>query len=301
MLTQRILARRTRFGVLGMLLVVGFGAHAATVELDLTASTAVSVNGGSVVSDTPLTVTNATAADSVEASSSTVEPGSYSEADAAGDGTGGFGATAYGEGNYESTAVFTQTYTITNDSATAEALSFLFHIEQGSLEATCDSEGGCPGDAAGDTSFAFSSYNAEIIIDGTAVPAWSSFASLEQSETGITSFVTLGTSLGVRSGNYYEWEDQEFEISLGTLDVGEMLTLSYIITLQAAGFTDGHCFGDFCTWSEARFGDPNDLTAAGGMVVSASTAPPIPVPAPLLLLGMGLLGIAGIARGKKTR
>ncbi|MEM7365820.1 MAG: hypothetical protein AAF525_17515 [Pseudomonadota bacterium] len=284
-----------------------FQAQALVVDIDITSTAAAEIpSEADGDSDTML---SASPTDTVQAFAEVglggeQEIGGESAfANSRGNGAGSFGARANGSGTYSATATFEQAYTITNDDPFAQALSFLFDIENGSIFANCGflSEGG---DACTGTDFAQADYAASIILNGTEI--WSSEASVLQNAAG-SSFTHDGTALNILpppDSNSYAWAPQSFLLDLGTIEVADEWNLLYSVTLSVLGQTAGlggcsyyYEYGN-CAMSAAQFGDPSGLSSTGGTMIS-SAAPPVPVPAPFLLVAGGLAAIAALRRRRE--
>ena len=298
-----------RAGVLALFMLgYGFHAHALVVDIDITATASAEIP--TEIDGETDTATSAGASDTVAAEAEVGFAGQQEEevisngayARSRGNGAGTFGLAANGSDTYSATATFEQAYTITNDDPFAQALSFLFDIENGSISASCSFGlgSGCSG-----TDFAQASYAATITLNGAEV--WNSAATVREDDAG-TSFTHTGTALNPplppADSSYYSWAPQSFLLDLGTIEVADEWELLYSITVSALGRSvsggcDGYYYSD-CSMSYAQFGDPSGLSSTGGGTMLSSSASPIPVPAPFLLVAGGLVGIAALRRRRQN-
>lgn len=144
--------------------------------------------------------------------------------------SGNFGSRASGEGVYDISSGFTITQTVTNTSTVVESATFNFNITPGILSNTLTSF--LPGE------FVKSGIN--FNIQSNNVPVWDSAAQLLSDSTG-TSFTNSGHNLyTLLTPTLYGVNGGHHSVSLGTLNPGQSLTLTYDISTFAQGNAPGH-------------------------------------------------------------
>ena len=268
-----------------------FGAQAALVQLDLSATSTSSIDSN------PILLDSAGPSPANVFTSSSQFGTSYASGSANGYTDGSFYSDANGYGLFDSSATFLQSYTVTNDPFD-QLFDFNFFIENGSLNAGCDqgygsdgygSDGyGSDGYGSGGCGPSSASYEAEIRLNGSAI--WNSMAELIFDGTD-TIFNATGQMLGTyfSSNNYYDWGDQSYTLDLGSYSEGEVFTLDYEVTVTAFG-NDGS--------ARAQFGDPNGFGQGGSPFTTTPTSVPEPGSLGIIAAGLGLLGLS---RRRKNR
>lgn len=227
--------------------------------------------------------------------------------------SGNFGSRVSGDGVYDITGVFTYKDTIVNTTGVAQNYSFGFTVIPGEITATLNT-------AAALGEFARAEYSIDILVNGASI--WDSSAYVLATGGGsvTTSFADTGTySLGgINSPGpatvTYSWNTFSDTLTLGTLASGASLDLEYLLTARAYGNVapGGTCdgggspsdgvlavaiIGQGGCGSTARSGDPLTVGAPGNSITITSDAA-VPAPAGLALLGLGLLGLVGVRRGR---
>jgi len=223
----------------------------------------------------------------------------YSSGNANGDDSGRSYLTSESSVNVSTvTSTFHQLAKVTNDAATAQAFTFSFLINQGSLSVYKNYNTTLLG-----SDFYSASYSADIRVNGVSI--WNSAATLTNDATQ-SNLTQSGTSLGSYwSGNdYYSWSPFAKTLNLGTFASGEEFTLDYFLTTNVTnsilnpGVCDGYGYG--CT-SRAQFGDPNEIASAMNEdTIKPGVTASVPEPTSLVLLGVGLAGLAFRRRAKKS-
>lgn len=138
--------------------------------------------------------------------------------------SGSFGSRSSGYGIYDVTGSFTISLTITNDSASAQAVNFDYYITPGWLSLQPFTYTGAQ--------FAQTSISFDIDVNGSS--AWGSSASLHADASG-TSFTQTGEDIyggadigrSINGGNH--------SLDLGVLNAGQSLDLTYTLKSAAKG------------------------------------------------------------------
>ncbi len=297
---------------------IGFtaSAHALTLSVD---TEAYAPTGSTGVQQSNINATGSGSA-SAYSSDATADYNSsaYSRGFVRDDGVMGAGADGSGE-SYTSWSGISWADSYTNTSLTAEDIAFDFLIWGGSL-------GTYGVNAAGESASA--SYWIDILVNGTS--AWSSSATLTTTSGG-SAVTEAGTSLGGTlstwsgdGGNYF-WTDTTASLDLGTLDVGETLTLEYIMGTSATGIgvmdTGTNCYGEEGEFldsdggfqeeegyfgcggvsSYTGIGDPFGFSASAPLAptISGTAVASVPEPETFLLLGAGAFAMTFVSRRRK--
>ncbi len=298
-----------------VLLSVSAGANALTLSVD-SAAYAPTTSAGNQQSNVNNTGTGSASAYSSDYDDPAYE--SYASSRGFVNASGVMGVGNYGNGtSYSSQSELSWSDSYTNTSATAEDISFDFLIWGGAL-----STWGV--DTTGES--AESSYWIDILVNGASL--WSSSASLTSATTG-TSLNETGTSLGgtfstSSTGGSYYWDDSTTTLDLGTLGVGETLTLEYIMGGNALGVgildTTTSCYGEyegefladgqfieeggyFCGGvnSSMSIGDPFGFSSAPlSPTISGTAVASVPEPETFLLLGAGVFAMSLVSRRRKA-
>ena len=115
-------------------------------------------------------------------------------------------------------------------------------------------------------------------------------------ETDVFKSVSNPISVNPTDWTFRDWSssDSYYEVAFaGTpINVGQSLTLSIDVIIFNAAFTDAALWGEGQIWGQS-FTAMDTLGGGDG----GSTAP-VPEPATMLLLGSGLIGLAGMSRKK---
>lgn len=185
-----------------------------------------------------------------------------------------------------------QTTTITNDSATAQSVSYDFLFAAGVLTPDGNYQNGWVswGNSAG--------YSADIRVNGTS--QWSSSFAVASDSNYEHNVTHAGTLLAAQNYVYnqyaqqsywdgsYVWSDYNQTLNLGMLGAGQSLTVEYELRTFADFETDG--FG-YSRMPSVRVGDPYNFNAT----------PPVPEPETVAMFGVGLAGLAFRSRSRKTK
>ena len=136
-------------------------------------------------------------------------------------------------------------------------------------------------------------YTMEILVNGSS--EWSSWATLQGGNDPGYTLIQGGTDLGATqfsgSGYGYTFGNYSETLNLGTMTAD--FTIETIIAV-ATSFPGYEC------GARALIGDPGNLNNSPGFTGILQTGGPAPVPEPgtILLFGIGLLGLAGVAQKK---
>ena len=231
-----------------------------------------------------------------------------SNVSAASDGAGHFGSVIENSFSFpwgltqKAGTVVTLTDTITNNTGSAQNISFNFNIDQLSIKTFKGTEGG-NSPLANTASFA-----AKIDVNGSTV--WNTGFSTQQLNSETVTWQQTGTSIGLDSlpvdpicstGMFHSCgfaiQNYTNTLNLGPLAANASLTVSYTVRLD----TETNSYGGS---SSISFSDPAGISAgnASGAPFSASLQFAAPVPEPeqtsMLLAGLALVGFAAKRRRK---
>lgn len=228
---------------------------------------------------------------------------SNSSASAWGNEYGVYRADASGSGVFNGSGHFHKKVTLTNDNGYLTDYSLNFFIYYGSISVQ---DNGVDGTGWG-------SYDLSIKLNGTDT-LFASHAKLESDGT----LTRTGTELdgAYHSGDYYYWNGTYVDLDLGTLGIGESLTLDFDLVSTAFGdfgFSDSNCYGGYggtvatfsssgyggyggCTGTvNAGLGDPGDYAENGQdnpfLTITGVPTNSVPLPGTLALFGIGLAGL----------
>ncbi len=296
------------------LLSVSAGANALTLSVDSEAyAPAVSMSGGQQ-SDVNNTGTGSASAYSSDYDVLNNDSYASSRGFVNADGVMGVGNSGGGV-SYSARSELSWSDSYTNTSTTTQDITFNFLIWGGWLSAAGV-------DTVGET--AESSYWIDILANGSSV--WSSSTSLASTAAG-TSLNETGTSLGgtfslASDGGSYSWADSSASLNLGTLGIGDTLTLEYIMGGNASGFgipdpaTTWSCEGEetelntlqpsiyACDGvsSSMSIGDPFGFSTTPSVspTISGTAVASVPEPETFLLLGAGVFAMSLVSRRGNT-
>ena len=304
----------------------------------LAAPVVLGANSSATAGSPPVTATPST-------NSNAGYEGSYSQiSDAQGDGSANAFANSYGayavrsmaEGKASGAAQAQLTYTLTNNSGVAQAYSMSFYVYGGSINTSLNTFNNITATLSAGESLA-AQYAASVKVNG--VSKFSSTASILKTDSG-TTYTKTGTDLNSSddgSDGFYSWSGDYFNIDLGTLGVGESLTvlaelddstLSDVGTYDfGAGGGGNGCYGGgyglfsadsdtnatappllcFKGQGSAFYGDPTEFfgsanTGSGTTQTTFSNVPvgnAVPEPASLPLIALALAGAAASTRRRK--
>ncbi len=290
-----------------------FQAHSLIYTLDIsTDSTALFVNGASsndFDSSTSLAFSVADVANG--------DTGAHTSS--SGNSNGSFnmnsGAFSYLSTIQDTTAAYstlTQSYVVTNDSAFEQLVDFTFHIENGSISASCgfmdepffedglnvpmpDIEGPVPDMSESSNcntdEAAASAYEAEIFLNGDSI--WNSSASIIHDEFGSVIDLSNDFLNGQALSSSYYWNAQTFTLDLGSFAAGESFTFDYVVSVASAVQMVTNSNLD----AYAQFGDPNGFGSSNNGPFGTTQA--VPEPASLLLMMAGVFGLGAVAKKRK--
>lgn len=235
--------------------------------------------------------------------------------------TGPYAVSSSGSGVYDAQALFTRTWNITNDTATAQQYSFSFYVYGGYIYANNPGASGS----------GWSSYLLDIALNGADLFTSGARINSDGSYTETGTRLTNVSSYVSTSSASYSWSGTTLTLDLGVLDPGESQLLSYDMvshsfgdygTVEVCGYgnvpqlmmaavavDDGYGGnGEYCyttTGNSSSFaGDPSELSATPifSPTITARAINDVPEPGSLALLGLGLTAAMALRpRRRPTR